>query len=86
VQFALSDIGQLPGDTFGYVVTYLNPATAFRSDEFHGDIFPAGNSGAGPATLSSFNTFASVPEPTTALLLAAGLAGLAAAGRGRSSH
>ena len=33
----LSDIGIVPGDSFKFVVTYLNAANAYRSNEAIGD-------------------------------------------------
>ncbi|MFT5495062.1 MAG: hypothetical protein ACI9TH_000453 [Kiritimatiellia bacterium] len=35
--FTLANIGLTPGDSFNYVVTYLNPGNVFRSNELMGD-------------------------------------------------
>ncbi len=92
IDFDLSTIGLSPGDSFDYVVTYLNSGNAFRSDEFHGvasSTVPPGNPGQNPTTLASgdFNTFTSVAPsdgvrapamaPVTVLLVT-GAMGLAA--------
>jgi hypothetical protein len=92
MNFALSDIGLAPGQSFDYVVTYLNPfdnnsTNAFRSNEFNGVAagnFTSGNIGVASATLpaNSFNRFnsvaaAAVPEPgALALMAPAAMAGL----------
>jgi pullulanase len=62
MNIALSDIGLSPGDSFKYVVTYLNAGNAFRSDEFHGvaaGTVTGGNIGQSSFSLGSgdFNTF-----------------------------
>lgn len=76
----LSDIGLVPGDSFDYIATYLNPSNAFRSDEFHGvaqSTVAAGNIGQNPVTLASgdYNTFVSnVPLPAAIWLFLSALA------------
>jgi len=78
----LSNIGLSVGDSFDYFATYGNAddtSTAdsfFRSDEFHGvTSFAGGNPGTTDAVLGAgdFNTFVSIPEPSTALMMLAGL-------------
>lgn len=62
----LSDLGLVPGGSFDYVVTYLNPADAFRSNEFHGvTTAPANNVGQDTYTFADgdFNTFISYEPP-----------------------
>ncbi|NBC11004.1 MAG: PEP-CTERM sorting domain-containing protein [Planctomycetes bacterium] len=77
--FTMADLGLTAGDSFRFVVTYLNSGNAFRSDEFHG-VAPAtassGNIGQSPLNLASgdFNTVNSVPEPGSLALM--GLGGL----------
>lgn len=77
------DLSLTASDSFRYVATYLNPADAFRSDEFQGvarSTVPPGNVGFGSVTLAAgdFNTFNSVPEPASlALVGLAGVLGLA---------
>ena len=64
--FDLSEIGLLPGESFTYVVTYLNAFDAFRSNEFHGvAVTPDANIGAGNFVMSDgdFNTFTTYEEP-----------------------
>ena len=73
--FNLSSIGLSAGDSFNYVVTYLNASNGFRSNEFMGDAFAGGNPGNGSVTLTTFSTFnsfdaAAVPEPNTIIPLA----------------
>jgi len=73
--FALSDIGFDPfsGDSFDFVVTYLNPLdgggndATFRSDEGLGFV-AGGNPGFGGLTFTTFATFTTsvaAPEPNT---------------------
>lgn len=56
MNLTLADIGLTSGDSFTYILTYLNPedpGTAFRSDEFHGVSplsVPPGNPGGAPVT------------------------------------
>ncbi len=90
MNFALSDIGLSTGDSFDYVVTYLNASSAFRSDEFHGvaaSTVTGGNIGQNPVTLANgdFNTFQSVPEPSAMTLMAFGLGAAMFARRLRKS-
>ena len=79
----LSDIGLQVGESFDYIASYANVFDGedgsgfFRSDEFQGvaqSTVPGGNLGAAPLILAEgdFNTFTSVPEPASLLLLAAG--------------
>lgn len=73
----LADLGLSPGDSFRYVVTYLNNDNAFRSDEFHGvAALAGGNVGQAPVSLASgdFVLVNSIPEPASIALL--GLGGL----------
>ncbi len=79
----LSDIGLNLGDSFRYVVTYLNADDdpPFRSNEFHGvadGTLSAGNPGRDLVVLAEgdFNTFVSVPEPASLSLLGLGGMGL----------
>jgi len=81
IDFTLANIGLTPGGSFKYVVTYLNPGNAFRSDEFHGvaqATANSGNIGQAPITLADtdFNLFTSVPEPGAMGVLALGAAAL----------
>lgn len=82
----LGNIGLGVGGSFDYVATYINSGNAFRSDEFHGvaastaasgNIGSNGNPGGGGGSIAlangDFNTFVSIPEPNTALLLGIGL-------------
>jgi hypothetical protein len=62
MNLTLADIALNPGESFKYVVTYLNSGNAFRSDEFHGvqqATVPSGNPGNNPVTLATgdYNTF-----------------------------
>jgi hypothetical protein len=89
--FTLANIG-LTANTqasFKYVVTYLNSANAFRSDEFNGVAsFAGGNPGnGGSVNLASgdFNTFQSIPEPSSVgLMLLSGTGMLALLRRRRA--
>jgi len=84
-ELLLSQIGIAPGDSFLYVATYLNSGNAFRSDELHGHSTPlGGNIGQSPFEFDNYNLFVTVPEPTTAALLGAGLVSLFIFGRRRS--
>lgn len=61
----LSNIGLTNADSFQYIVTYVNPTTMVRADEFHGvdgTTVGAGNIAAGSNTMlaaTDFNTFIS---------------------------
>jgi hypothetical protein len=62
IDLALADLGLSPGDSFDYVVTYVNSMNAFRSDEFHGVSLATvgpGNIGQNPISLAAgdWNTF-----------------------------
>ena len=60
MNLTMANLGLTAGDSFRYVATYLNSASAFRSDEFHGvTAFAGGNPGQNPATLAAgdFITF-----------------------------
>lgn len=61
---ALIDLGLAPGDSFRYVLTYLDPIGTFRSNEFHGvadSSVPDANIGFDDVTLAEgdFNVFRS---------------------------
>jgi hypothetical protein len=83
-ELTLADIGLTAnaGDSFDYFVTYMNAQDAgndniFRSDEWIGvDSFPGVSPGTNPVTLSAgdYNTFVSIPEPSTALMMLTGFA------------
>ncbi|MEM8874812.1 MAG: hypothetical protein AAGD32_11215 [Planctomycetota bacterium] len=80
IDFNLSNIGLSAGDSFDFVVTYLNSSNAFRSDEFvgvSGTTVPSGNIGQNPVTLltNDFATFTAIPEPLS-VLAGGGLLGL----------
>jgi hypothetical protein len=78
-----SNIGLTPGGSFNYVVTYLNSGNAFRSDEVMGQTaLGGGNVGQNPVTLADeYNTFVTIPEPSTLILGAVGAIGLLVARR-----
>lgn len=66
--FTMANIGLSAGQSFNYVVTYLNPGNAFRSNEFHGvaqSTVPGANPGTSATNLvaGDFNTFHSF-DPT----------------------
>ncbi len=66
--FTLANLGLSPGQSFNYVVTYINSSNAFRSNEFHGvaqSTVSGGNIGSAPISLAAgdFNTFHSF-DPT----------------------
>lgn len=74
LSLSLAVIGLVPGNSFKYVATYLNPANAYRSNEFQGvgvGFWSAGNPGNDPlnsVVLSSYNVFVSaVPEVSPVL-------------------
>ena len=78
---SLDQLGLVPGNSFDYVVTYLNSGNAFRSNEFIGtSTVPASNVGQAPVTLAAgdFNryTSAAIPEPGTFALLGLGVFGV----------
>jgi hypothetical protein len=85
LSLSLANIGLVPGNSFKYVATYLNPGNAYRSNEFHGvasGFLSGGNPGNIAVTLPSYNVFVSaVPEISPALgipvavVLAAGTIG-----------
>lgn len=79
----MSSIGITPGGSFTYVATYLNSGNAFRSDEVMGQTALAGgNVGQNPLALANeFNTFVTIPEPSTMILGAVGAIGLLIARR-----
>ncbi|MBW2254042.1 MAG: tandem-95 repeat protein [Deltaproteobacteria bacterium] len=63
----LGDLGLLPGDSFDFVVTYLNSGNVFRSDEFIGvdpTTVPGPSPGYTTVTLAAgdFLTFVSAPS------------------------
>ncbi|MSU58565.1 MAG: PEP-CTERM sorting domain-containing protein [Pedosphaera sp.] len=68
----LSNVGLSFGGSFK-----LNPDNAFRSNELNGDAYAGGNIGQSPFTVTGYNVFQSVPEPSSLTLLALG--GLCAA-------
>lgn len=88
----LSDIGLVPGGSFKYIASYGNVFDGggdefFRSDEFQGvaqSTVPSGNIGSGSLSLAEgdFNTFTSVPEPASLVLL--GVGGMMLIGRYRA--
>ncbi len=60
MNLTMANLGLVPGDTFRYVATYLNPNDVFRSDEFHGVAeLVGGNPGHATVNLASgdFITF-----------------------------
>ena len=64
----LSDLGLVPGNSFDYVVTYLNGGDAFRSNEFHGVASgPADNIGQAEYSLADgdFITFTTFEPPVS---------------------
>ncbi|QDU71123.1 hypothetical protein [Mucisphaera calidilacus] len=81
IAFDLTQIGLSLGDSFDFIVTYLNPNNAFRSDEFIGvtaSTFTAGNIGNNlnqPAQLADgdFNTVTTAAPVPTPAAFAAGL-------------
>lgn len=91
VQFNLSDIGLSAGDSFDFVVSYLNGGNGYRSDEFIGVVDQSGfdldgtNVGQNAVNLAvgDFVTVNSVPEPASLALIALG--GVAMIGRRRSA-
>ncbi|MDX1965330.1 MAG: PEP-CTERM sorting domain-containing protein [Pirellulales bacterium] len=80
INTTLASIGVPLGGSFDYVMTYLNANDGggpFRSDEFHGvkqATVPGGNIGQAALTLAQgdYNTFVSIPEPSTWVLLGLG--------------
>jgi hypothetical protein len=72
--FDLSKIGLSTGGTFNFLSTYLNPTSAFRSNEAIGNHFTNetnGNFGQAAATAVGFSTYTAtaVPEPSSVALL-----------------
>lgn len=76
---SMASLGLAAGDSFRYILTYLDPNGCYRSNEFHGvadSSVPDFNIGFDDIVLSSgdFITFHSVPAPASlALIGAAGL-------------
>lgn len=81
VSINLSDIGIAAnsGASFNYVATYIS-STAYRSDEYQGVAAQSFTQGWTTHTLASgdFNTFTTVPEPSTLALIGLGVIGIAA--------
>jgi hypothetical protein len=73
---SLADLGLTPGDSFDFVVTYLNPSNAFRSDEGIGDGLPSGNPGHDESTFTAARTYTTIPEPSAAMLGGIAMLGL----------
>jgi hypothetical protein len=93
-EMTLANIGLTAnaGDSFDYLVTYMNAEDGssdniFRSDEWIGVAsFPGVSPGANPVTLSAgdYNRFISIPEPSTLVLVGIALGGLQLLRRRRS--
>jgi hypothetical protein len=78
--FDLADIGLAPnsGATIDFVATYLNPFGGtdnhgFVSNEGYGGGFPGSNIGQDDFTFTSNESYTTIPEPETLLMLFAGL-------------
>lgn len=91
--FNVSEIGMTAnsGQSFNFVGSYLNAGNSFRSDEAFGFNPSGGNPGNGgignypTTTVSSSLSFQTVPEPSSASLMALGTAGLLALRRRRQA-
>lgn len=76
---SLSDLGLNPGDAFSFTSTYLNPNSgsgsdsSFRSNEAFVFNHGASSPGFSGVTVTSFQTYTTVPEPLAALLGSFGL-------------
>jgi hypothetical protein len=75
----VSQLGLTPnsGQSFSFVVAYVNGSNAFSSDEAIGGTITGGNPGNADFTIDGFAIFTTIPEPSTyAFIFGVGVVGL----------